>query len=522
MRSRPIDVLKPFPLLPTPDIDFCDQVEEDIANHSTQSIPVPPLDYDLSYRTKFNYVPFQPVNHYIKSHLTTGASLMADDAHYDLKHDDEEWLQQYNAEKKPLLTKDDLENLLDLFEVEAGKLVVRLADMTLMSSEERLDPSARIFTLAHALFLAASRLNLRHSGVESVYQYWLTRRRHKGNSLMRYFEEPPPRGNTDPHVAFRPRAEARRISKRNPRKDDATAFIKMKQLRRDFFKLVGILEQVERREKLKLEFLRAEVQIFDDSISKSLQGQQLLSAKRESLTAEQADLLSLMKSPLPPCNYDRQEAVAAEAARKKAVSSRKKATIKTLAAAKQRLAVSTKKTRRRIDSLIPNSPGTFLPESDLESIYSTDQDDDLLSETEEDILYYTEIENWIKKVSGAELQYIKQQKALMAVFGMNSEDSMTDIPHSPPKSPSQLSTHRLYFAPSLNTRTDSALYEHSLFAPRDLPRGFIGRCHGRVARGQRLFMDTCIYEGKSDRSRDNSEQVSRRSSVLAQPIAGAG
>jgi hypothetical protein len=139
---------------------------------------------------------------------------------YSMVLEDIEWLQHFNSEtkrsEKSNLTEDEMENLIDLFEKEAAKVTLRNETM---NSEDKIDPQA-YFTLAQAMILSSQRLNIKNRGVEAVYHYWIGKRKRLGKSLMRIFQEPPPKNNPDPHIAFRPRVEGRRISKRNPRKDD--------------------------------------------------------------------------------------------------------------------------------------------------------------------------------------------------------------------------------------------------------------------------------------------------------------
>lgn len=87
----------------------------------------------------------------------------------------------------------------------------------MMSLDDKIDPR-KDFPMVRAILLAATLLGQRSSKtLEPVYEYWIDKRRRLGKALMRQYQEPPPRGNTDPHVAFRPRTEGRRISKRNVR-----------------------------------------------------------------------------------------------------------------------------------------------------------------------------------------------------------------------------------------------------------------------------------------------------------------
>ena len=78
-----------------------------------------------------------------------------------------------------------------------------------MNIEDKIDPS-RIFPCVRAV----ASTTIHGTIVKAVYDYWIKKRVRLGKALMRQYQEPPPRGNTDPHVAFRLRIEGRRSSKR--------------------------------------------------------------------------------------------------------------------------------------------------------------------------------------------------------------------------------------------------------------------------------------------------------------------
>ena len=169
---------------------------------------------------------------------------------YDLLQEDIEWLAAYNAAAEakrppgPTMSEDDMERMIDLFEKEAGKITTTGMRAEMMSPEDKITPTAE-FPLVRAIVVAATTIHVRTKILEPVYDYWMGKRRRLGKALMRQYQEAPPRGNTDPHVAFRLRTEGRRISKRNPRKDDTSGYQKMHYLKRDFTKIVDIIDNIQ-------------------------------------------------------------------------------------------------------------------------------------------------------------------------------------------------------------------------------------------------------------------------------------
>lgn len=219
---------------------------------------------------------------------------------YDLLMEDLEWLKTHNAscdaQKLPPITEEEMENLMDLFEKEAGKITTTGMHAEQMNTEDKICPMA-YFPLARA-FLASSQsqgAKLKLPLVEQVYTYWMDKRRRLGKALMRQFQEAPPRGNTDPHVAFRLRTEARRISKRNPRKDDISGYNKMQFLKRDFGKLLEIIDNVQTREQLKREGTLLSIHLFDAKLQATPWGQKLLAEQPKA--AEAIAILNAMPPP---------------------------------------------------------------------------------------------------------------------------------------------------------------------------------------------------------------------------------
>jgi len=398
MRARPIDLNKPISCVDTSEKEKEEEFDAIIdgtpapasvssghghghghghAGHtgvgdgtvSGVGIPTPPIFVDGNYRSKVEYASFKLPSHYIKAHQTGGTGLLNTHDRYDLFQEDIAWLHQLNSSAEsrrppgPTLSEDELERLIDLFEKEAGKITMNGIRAEMMNIEEKIDPR-REFPLARAYMLAAQHLNLRNKNVEFAYEYWLEKRRRLGKALMRQYQEPPPRGNTDPHVAFRLRTEGRRISKRNPRKDDTNAYQKMHYLRRDFTKVIDIIENIQMREQLKRESALLNVHIFDARLQTTVWAQKLLRenpsvgaaiAALNSLppppataagaqpfplppqltTPQSVQLFKLLHSLLPPCTYTRQD-LDAEVRIKKLASVRGAAAAAAAAAASKR------------------------------------------------------------------------------------------------------------------------------------------------------------------------------------------
>ena len=526
MRSRPIVTSVPLPLVPT-DLDTDDDADELLLlqpppHTTTVSIPIPPIDFDHAYYQRFPYPPYTPPLHYIKFHLSTPASLYSAYDHYDLLHEDVEWLQSFNAEQErqrsatavatgsgggggvggggggadsvdgkqpPTLTEDSMEALMDLFEKDAGVITVR---GELMSSDEKVDVS-RSYTLAKAIMSAATTLHLKGKPVELVYHYWIDKRKRRGKALLRIFQEPPPKGNTDPHVAFRPRLEGRRISKRNPRKDDISAYHKMLTLKKDFVRVLDIVEGVVTRERDKRDVHLLDVQIFDQRLALSHHAQRL--AQTGALTGLMVDnplqglmaaappavaAVSLFRSTLPPCTWVRPEKKKAKKAGKPSLPSHPPALTSSAstgsASSKSGGRAKAKSSSKKGEpqplsspspsslSSLSSSPSSLSHPDLYDDAADFTSDDDFLSEDDDDRAFFHSID-----------LYTKRQR----------------LPPLPPSSPSP--------SPYLYTSIEVAFPDDEILPPSELitpPPGVpavLGRCRGRVGRGGKLWIDPVMY-----------------------------
>ena len=519
IRSRPIVNSVPLPIAPTDDADedADDALSGAASSHppphqAAISIPIPPIDYDNLYYTRFPYPPFGPPLHYIKFHQATPASLYSAYDHYDLLHDDVDWMHNYNqaatatsADNK--LNEDSLEALIDLFEKDAGVITLR---GELMSSDEKVDVS-KFYTLARAITSAATTLHLKGKPVEAVYHYWINKRKQWGKALVRIFQEPPPKGNTDPHVAFRPRTEGRRISKRNPRKDDFSAYNKMRLLSRDFARVLDILDVLTAKETDKREHHLLSAQIWDERMVSSYQVQKIAASPQSiaslsaaavpnpltTLTGQKGDVsaLSLLRTTLPPSTWVKPE-------KKKLKKSSSKQSLPThgtqLTSSNSASSISSKgshrssklkdSSRSKKDSLPPlSSVAPSLSSSALssstasaaaQSLHRTDvyddyysSEDELLSEDDDDRAYFQSIEQYVKRVC--------LHDRSPHTISLSSAPTRGSYPF-------QYSTEAAW-------PDDEVLPPAELITPPPGVSAVLGRCRARTGRGGLLWIDPVLY-----------------------------
>jgi len=147
-----------------------------------------------------------------------------------------------------MLDAETLEMLINLFEREAFVLTPQVN-----CSDE--------VPLSAAIAIASSRGIKSGRHVEGVYRYWIEKRKRIGKALMRQFQQPPPVEDPSPFIAFRPRQPQRRISHRNPRKNDAMAFDKIRFIQRDFKRLLDVLDVMLQRETMKRDSVSLMVEV---------------------------------------------------------------------------------------------------------------------------------------------------------------------------------------------------------------------------------------------------------------------
>eukprot|EP00954_Amorphochlora_amoebiformis_P011200 876701-Amorphochlora_amoeboformis.AAC.1 len=236
----------------------------------------------------------QPVN-YIHFTNCTGAKVITDYDQYDLLHEDVEWMNEYNKNSKDRypLNEDAMEALIDLFEKQAW--LVTKKRLTALFPRQ-VDPSEE-YTEQQAEEDAQERLNIRPKVAIQVYNYWKNKRLKYDKALMRKFQQPPPHEDNNPHIAFRQRVPetGRRVSYRNPKKNDPSGFQKMRVLRKDFEKLIEIIDAVKERESLKRDLHLINTEVNDKKLEAVLPAR----------VKEAAAVKPLLFSDIPKCPSQR-------------------------------------------------------------------------------------------------------------------------------------------------------------------------------------------------------------------------
>uniref|UniRef100_A0A7S2TJD0 Enhancer of polycomb-like protein n=1 Tax=Lotharella oceanica TaxID=641309 RepID=A0A7S2TJD0_9EUKA len=280
IRPRNLDVSKKLQIRRVQDVTFKDGDETISVTHAARGtvqkvveskktfIPTPKVQI-VSETTGVKKEFKQPVN-YIKFANCTGAKVITEHDQYDLLQDDIEWMHKYNAENvkdRYPLNEDLLEALIDMYEKQAW---LNSKHNSGQDQGNKADP--RKDYPAERAVQDAEALGVRAKAAEKVYEHWVEKRLRLDKALMRKFQQPPPHDDTNPHVAFRLRQpEGRRASARfSRRQNDSQGLDKMKCLRRDFERLLEILDNVKEREIMKRDMHLLDTEIADKKLEATL------------------------------------------------------------------------------------------------------------------------------------------------------------------------------------------------------------------------------------------------------------
>ncbi|KAK9293160.1 hypothetical protein L1049_021147 [Liquidambar formosana] len=210
---------------------------------------------------------------------------------YDLDNEDEDWLQEYNSERKILLP-EKLESLLFKLEVLDHKARERAGVIT-----PTLGSPIPVLLQPDAAIEALQALSIRYGVFQSIYNYWKEKRERWQKPILRRLQPPPPVNDTNPYNVFRPREKAHRLHTRRMqrRENNVQSFEKLRQVRRNLDQAKTILEALIKREEKKRDVMESEVSL------------QRIQMKYKHETELLEDSLALPGFPPFPCKFGSSE-----------------------------------------------------------------------------------------------------------------------------------------------------------------------------------------------------------------------
>lgn len=176
---------------------------------------------------------------------------------YDLDNEDEDWLEEFNTDKK-ILTPEKFEALLFKLEVLDHKARERAGVIT-----PTLGSPIPVLLQFDAAVECLQTQTVQYAVLESVYGYWKEKRERWQKPILRRLQPPPPVNDTNPYNVFRPREKAHRLHTRRMqrRENNVQSFEKLRQVRRNLDQAKTILEALIKREEKKRDVMEIEVSL---------------------------------------------------------------------------------------------------------------------------------------------------------------------------------------------------------------------------------------------------------------------
>ncbi|KAK6121289.1 hypothetical protein DH2020_044992 [Rehmannia glutinosa] len=258
-RPRPLDINKKLPIVKSVK-DFEDdevptstrnsqilrlaaeadnEVQQVPGKKVASEIPTPEFvivdTYERDYSRTFN----QPTS-YLRARGARAE--IGEFVEYDLDNEDEDWLHDFNKERKTLVA-EKLETIIFKLEVLDHKARERAGVIT-----PTLGSPIPVLLTFDAAVEALQASSITYGEFQSIYSYWKEK-------------PPPPVNDTNPYNVFRPREKAHRLHTRRMqrRENNVQSFEKLRQVRRNLDQAKTILEALIKREEKKRELVESEV-----------------------------------------------------------------------------------------------------------------------------------------------------------------------------------------------------------------------------------------------------------------------
>ncbi|KAK7272973.1 hypothetical protein RIF29_14018 [Crotalaria pallida] len=271
-RPRPLDIHKKLPIVksikdfedddtPTstrnslllriaPEVD--NEVHPVPSRRLASEIPTPQFVVVDTYERDYSCTFSQP-NSYLRARGARAE--IGEFVEYDLDNEDEDWLFEFNEERK-LMTPETFESLIFKLEVLDHKARERAGLIT-----PTLGSPIPVLLRLDAAIEALQAQPIKYAIVQSAYDYWKEKRERRQKPILRRLQPPPPANDTNPFNVFRPREKAHRLHTRRMqrRENNVQSFEKLRQVRRNLDQAKSLLQALIKREEKKREVVDSEV-----------------------------------------------------------------------------------------------------------------------------------------------------------------------------------------------------------------------------------------------------------------------
>ncbi|XP_057977162.1 enhancer of polycomb-like protein 1 isoform X2 [Malania oleifera] len=230
------------------------EVHQIPSKKSASEIPTPQFDFVDTYERDYSSTFTQPTS-YLRGRGARAE--IGEFVEYDLDNEDEDWLEEFNNERK-IITNDKFESLLFKLEVLDHKARERAGVIT-----PTLGSPIPVLLQLDAAMEALQAQSIRYSVFQSIYNYWKNKRERWQKPILRRLQPPPPVNDTNPYNVFRPREKAHRLHTRRMqrRENNVQSFEKLRQVRRNLDQAKTILEALIKREEKKRDVMENEVNL---------------------------------------------------------------------------------------------------------------------------------------------------------------------------------------------------------------------------------------------------------------------
>ncbi|CAL5329935.1 unnamed protein product [Camellia sinensis] len=277
-RPRPLDIHKKLPIVksvkdfeddetPTstrssqilrPPQEADNEVQQIPSKKVASEIPTPQYVFVDTYERDYSCTFTQPTS-YLRARGARAE--LGDFVEYDLDNEDEDWLQEFNKEKKLLTTEKvysaavlmwacacECRFEIILFKLEAldhkareraGVITATLGSpipVLLQFDAAAEGSTSGLHSLQSYTVLCTIKvllpLSVKYGVLQSIYNYWKEKREQWQKPILRRLQPPPPVNDTNPYNVFRPREKAHRLHTRRMqrRENNVQSFEKLRQV----------------------------------------------------------------------------------------------------------------------------------------------------------------------------------------------------------------------------------------------------------------------------------------------------
>ncbi|XP_042465076.1 enhancer of polycomb-like protein 1 [Zingiber officinale] len=220
----------------------------------SQEIPTPQFSTVETYERDYSQT-FSQTTSYI--HARGARAEIGEFVEYDLDNEDEDWLEEFNNERK-ILSPEKFETLLFKLEILDHKARERAGVLT-----PTFGAPVPVLLQLESAAEALQSLSVRSIILQSVYNYWKSKREQWQKPILHHLQPPPPVNDTNPYNVFRPREKAHRLHTRRMqrRENNVQSFEKLRQVRLSLEQAKRVVEVLIKREQKKREFMECAVNL---------------------------------------------------------------------------------------------------------------------------------------------------------------------------------------------------------------------------------------------------------------------